>query len=140
MSMRQGYGVNDDNIVWIDDVDKELFNGIKNTDSYLKEMLEKCETKYAEEDFEDMFAMFCEDYENPSYGWWGFEGVMVDYIDEIAFNGRNMLRYEDSCYYVDAVDALEAEISLNEIRDKLSQFLFPLVKEEPDIRWYDIRF
>ena len=140
----QGYGINSDNVAWAPGLYQQLYDLIMSTDdTYVKNKLCEFEASYDYEgqgaEFDDMFADFCEEYENPTYLWWNTDGVIADTIDEVAFGGRELFRYDDYCFYVDSVDALEAGISVDEIDTAIRTYFLPLCANEPRIDWYEIR-
>lgn len=102
----EGYGAYIDKAEKKECAYKNLYKKIMDTKTSflidcIHEFYEDNKEEYKNE--EDSFYDFCEDYyENESCLWSGFDGVLVDFIDEQFLDGCNTLRMEDYCIHVEA--------------------------------------
>lgn len=133
-----GYGVEEEQLTYnIDELRNQIINSF--TDMRTDFDVFKENNKSLSYTDEDVFDMFCNDYFNSTYGWENLQGVVCDFVDELAFNGKNLLRYEDYCYYVDSSDALNYHLSKEDIENAFNVYLLPLLEnKELDIQFLDI--
>ena len=90
---------------------------------------------------EDAFEDFCsEHYENETYLWGGFDGLLVDFINEQEFDSHALFRSQYNCVYVlPDIPATEEDKgrypSRQKIQTILAKYLNPLLEELVAITW-----
>ena len=139
----QGYGMAYDTAKWNKNAITEFFNEFLNESVLLKEKYEDyCDDNKLDPDagFDENFA---DDYENETYLWDGFEGLITDVINDIEFNNETVFRDEDCCIYVPAYIPLDEKDKAKrptrkDIERILKTYVGPFLQKPQKIEWLEI--
>jgi hypothetical protein len=139
------YGVNtDSNIHWKKDANVLFMGKFYLLTEYGKETYATyCEDGDLDPDDDQSKEDFVDSYENDTYGWYGLEGLIVDYINDYECDHQVVFRHEDSILGVmPTIPANDEErskiLTQEQIRVILATYLTELLEEPVVIDWYDI--
>lgn len=136
------YGIDLDAHLYKKNVYKLALDLIKKKDSACLIDIERlhAEPENTELEEDEVFCLYCEEYENSVYLWRELEGLLTDVINEIEFNNETVFRCQYNCVYVEPdIPKNEEAKALYPTQEQIAKILqeyFGTLLDYPiDVKW-----
>lgn len=136
------YGIDLDSHLYKKNVYKLALDLIKKKDSACLIDIERlhAESENTELEEDEVFCLYCEEYENSVYLWRELEGLLTDVINEIEFNNETVFRCQYNCVYVEPdIPKNEEAKALYPTQEQIAKILqeyFGTLLDYPiDVKW-----